>query len=65
MKTANTTTTDYSTKRVSKTLLRNIKEALKSIDSYGSVELFVQDNIVTQITTRNITKTDQKNGDIS
>lgn len=65
MKAADTRKTEYSTKRVSQTLVDNIKEALKSIDSYGSVELFVQDNTVTQITTRNIHKTDQKNGKIS
>lgn len=65
MRTTQTSNTDYSTKKVSQTLLNNIKEALKSIDSYGSVELFVQNNTVTQITTRNIHKTDRKNGKIS
>ena len=64
MKAANTRDTDYSTNKVSQTLLNDIKEALKSVDSYGSVELFVQDNKVTQITTRNIQKTEHKNGKV-
>lgn len=54
--------TDFSTKRISQPLLDKIKIALKSIDSFGSVELFVQDNIVTQITVRNIQKTNHKDG---
>ena len=53
--------TDYSTKRISPRLLLEIKEALKSIKSYGSVELYVQRNIVTQITVRNIKKTNNIN----
>lgn len=64
MKAANTRDTDYSTKKVSQILLNDIKEALKSVDSFGSVELFIQDNKVTQITTRSIQKTEQKNGKI-
>jgi hypothetical protein len=47
----------YSTKRISDKLLQEIKVALKSIDSYGSVELYIQDSSVTQITVRNIKKT--------
>lgn len=34
-----------------------LSDALKSIDSYGSVEIYVQNSMVTQITTRNIKKT--------
>ena len=37
-------------------LISEIKNALKSV-RYGSVEIFVQDNTVTQITVRNIKKT--------
>lgn len=47
----------YSTKRVSKKLVSEIVTALKSVDSYGSVELYIQDASVTQITVRNIKKT--------
>ena len=47
----------YSTKRISKKLLQDVSHALKSIDAYGSVELYVQDSNVTQITVRNIKKT--------
>lgn len=51
--------TEYSTKRISKTLLAEIKDSLKSIKNFGSVELYVQNNVVTQITTRNIKKTNK------
>jgi hypothetical protein len=49
---------DYSIdKEVSTKLLGELKEALKSIQSYGSVEIIVQNKTVTQITVRNIKKT--------
>lgn len=48
---------DYSTKRISKPLLDEVAKALKSIDGYGSVELYVQNSTVSQITVRNIRKT--------
>lgn len=48
---------DYSTKRISKDLLEEIIEALKNIRGWGSVEIFVQDSKVVQITERNIKKT--------
>ena len=51
---------DYSNKKISKTLVTEIKSALRSIRSYGSVEIFVQDSVVTQITTRNIKKTNSR-----
>lgn len=47
----------YSTKKITQHLLNELKTALKSIDSYGSVEVYVQDSVVTQITIRNIKKT--------
>lgn len=37
-------------------LISEIKNALQSV-RYGSVEIFIQDNTVTQITVRNIKKT--------
>lgn len=37
-------------------LISEIKDALKSV-TYGSIEIFIQDKIVTQITVRNIHKT--------
>jgi len=40
----------------SKVLLLEIKKALETID-YGSLEVIVQNGVVTQITVRNITKT--------
>ncbi len=48
---------DYSTKKVSNNLLDEIKLALKNIRGWGSVEIYVQDHRVTQITERNIKKT--------
>lgn len=49
---------DYSTKRISRPLINEVSKALKSIDAYGSVEIYVQNCTVTQITVRNIRKTD-------
>lgn len=49
--------TDYSVDKISKSLLEDIVKALKNIGSYGSVEIFIQKGVVTQITTRNIKKT--------
>lgn len=43
-------------KKVSSHLLSEIKEALESVN-FGSIEIFVQDKVVTQITVRNIKKT--------
>ena len=48
---------NYSTKRISDALIAEIKTALKSINSFGSVEIYIQKGIVTQITVRNIRKT--------
>lgn len=48
---------DYSTKKISRDLLEEIKEALKNVRGWGSVEIYVQDHKVTQITERNIKKT--------
>jgi hypothetical protein len=48
---------EYSTKKISKTLVSELKNALKSVNSYGSVEIYVQNGVVTQITVRNIKKT--------
>lgn len=48
---------DYSTKKISEALLAEIKSALKSVKHYGSVEIYIQEGIVTQITVRNIKKT--------
>lgn len=52
-----TTLPEYSTKTISETLLDDISSAIKSVQNYGSIELYVQDGIVTQITTRTIKKT--------
>jgi hypothetical protein len=47
----------YSTKRLTQQCLKDIAMAIKSIDTHGSVEIYVQDATVTQITVRNIKKT--------
>jgi hypothetical protein len=49
----------YSTKKISHTLVDEITSALKKVDAYGSVEIYVQNSAVTQITTRSIKKTDR------
>lgn len=47
---------EYSVKRISETLLTEIKRSLKEVQGFGSVEIFVQRGKVTQITVRNIKK---------
>ncbi len=51
---------DYSTTQIKEDLLEEIKEALKNIRGWGSVEIYVQNFKVVQITERNIKKTSQK-----
>lgn len=48
---------DYSTSQISEKLVIEIKKALESVNSFGSVEIYVQKGVVTQITVRNIRKT--------
>ncbi len=48
---------DYSVRRVTPNLVDEIKQALKSVKGWGSVEIYVQNHRVTQVTTRNIKKT--------
>lgn len=48
---------DYSTKKITKDLIDEIKLALKNVRGWGSVEIYVQDFKITQITERNIKKT--------
>lgn len=51
---------DYSTKKIQEDLVEEILEALKNIRGWGSVEIYVQDFKVVQITERNIKKTSNK-----
>lgn len=46
--------------RVTTGLLEEIKDALKNVRGWGSVEIIVQQGRVTQITERNIRKTDHE-----
>lgn len=48
---------DYSTKKITRDLIDEFKQALKNVRGWGSVEIYVQDYKVTQITERNIKKT--------
>ena len=48
---------DYSTKKIHPELLDEISDALKNIRGWGSVEIYVQNFKVVQITERNIKKT--------
>ena len=47
----------YSTQNVSPYLLEELKRQLESISDYGSLEIYVQDGQVTQISTKHIRKT--------
>lgn len=51
---------DYSTKNISQSLLAEIKQAMKNIRGWGTVEIIIQNFKVTQITEKNIKKTDNK-----
>lgn len=55
---------DNTKKNISEELLEEIAEALKNIRGWGSVEIFMQDYKVVQITERNIRKTIQTVGSI-
>lgn len=48
---------DYSTKKITQDLVEEIKQALKDVRGWGSVEVYIQDHRVVQITSRNIKKT--------
>lgn len=48
---------DYSTQNVSAFLLEELKRAIESVPDYGSIEIFVTDGVVSQISTRKIKKT--------
>ncbi|KKU64376.1 MAG: hypothetical protein UX87_C0007G0062 [Candidatus Amesbacteria bacterium GW2011_GWA1_47_16] len=50
----------YSIKDPSQNLIKEIIESLKMVQGYGSLEIYVQDHMVTQITVRNIKKTSTK-----
>lgn len=51
---------DYSVKKISEGLIQEVKKALQGVGDYGSVEIFVQDGVVTQVTVRNIRKTSKQ-----
>ena len=48
--------TDYSTKRISKKMLSELVTSIKNIKGWGTVEIIIQDHLVTQITEKNIRK---------
>ncbi|RJQ37101.1 DUF2292 domain-containing protein [Candidatus Microgenomates bacterium] len=50
----------YSTKAVSKHLMEEIMESIKNVKGWGSIEIYIQNFMVTQITEKNIKKP-QKN----
>jgi hypothetical protein len=50
------TTMDFSTKKITPDLIDEIKTSLQQLD-WGSIEIFVQDSTVVQITRRQIKKT--------
>ena len=50
----------YSIRVISPDLVEEILQSLKKIDGYGSLEIYIQNQTVTQITVRNIKKTQSK-----
>ena len=48
---------NYSTKKITPQLLDEIKDAIRTVSEFGSIEIYVQGGFVTQITTRKIKKT--------
>lgn len=48
---------NYSTQNVTPFLLEELKRAVESVPDFGSIEIFVQDGYVSQISTRKIKKT--------
>lgn len=54
---ANGKTIAPETKRYSEELIAEIQKSLKNVEGWGSVEIFIQDFSVTQITVRKIRKT--------
>ena len=57
MRNSNVNSSAYSTEDISPELMEEIAEALKSISPFGSVEIYVQNSRVTQMTIRHIRKT--------
>ncbi|HVT01495.1 MAG TPA: DUF2292 domain-containing protein [Patescibacteria group bacterium] len=47
---------EYSTKNISKKLVEELLESIKNIRGWGTVEIVIQDHLVTQITEKNIKK---------
>ncbi len=56
---------NFSVKRVNKQLVEEIVQALKSVEGYGSIEIIIQENRVTQISTRSIRKTNHNMSGVS
>jgi len=56
-----TTHKDYTVDKISEKLMLEIADSLQKVKGYGSVEIYVQAGVVTQITTRNIKKTSTNN----
>ncbi len=55
----------YSNRDISSTLLEEVKQAIKGVRDFGSVEIYVNGGVVTQITVRNIKKTNGFSGEKS
>jgi len=47
----------YSTSKISKELIKDITTSLAQIKDFGSLEVYVQEGVVTQISVRTIKKT--------
>ncbi len=47
---------NYSTKNISQQLVEELVQSIRNIKGWGSIEIFIQDYNVTQITEKNIRK---------
>lgn len=53
---------DYNTKNITPKLVQELVASIKNIRGWGTVEIIIQDHIVTQITEKNIRKPLLSNG---
>jgi len=54
---------EYSANKISQKLICEVKEAILSVKDYGSVEIYIQNSEITQITVRRIRKTNGNNNE--
>jgi len=53
---------DFNTKKISSKLINEVISSIQNIRGWGTVEIIIQDHLVTQITEKNIRKPLLSNG---